>query len=67
MWYAVIYVALVLGASVFFVNLVAKYGQNFKFKDLTTFEKGLVIFLWGMIAIWFASLIYAIFTLPIVK
>ena len=67
MWYAVIYVVLVLGASVAFTHLVAKYGQKFKFKDLITFEKGVVIFLWGMIAIWFAFLIYAITTFPIVK
>lgn len=67
MWYAVIYVVLVLSASVVFVRLVAKYGQNFKFKDLTMFEKGVTIFLYAMMAIWFAFLIYALFTFPIVK
>lgn len=49
------------------VRLTVNYGGNWKFKDLRPFDKFIVIYLFGVIALWLSFIIYAICRFPIIK
>lgn len=49
------------------VRLTVNYGATWKFKDLKPFDKFIVIYLFGVIALWLSFIIYAFCKYPITK